>query len=343
MTPKPSTQIAPARVSRMLTADEFQRLAEVPPEVEWFANLTNAHTRRAYENAVKDFMRFAGIVRSEEFRTVTRAHVIAWRDDLRTRVTRRGEAWSDASIRHRLSALAALFEYLCDQNAVTHNPVKGVARPKSESGEGKTPALGDHQARKLLDAPDASRSKNFRQGRLSDADDGIRSKRDRAILSTLLFHALRREELCKLKVKDFRHTRKAVPHLKVSGKGGKTRYLPLHPGTHALIHEYIEAAGHGADDTGALFRPLRNTATGELDKAITPDGVYKLVRGYSTELGFKIGAHALRATAATNALDHEADIAKVQEWLGHANIATTRIYDHRRTRPEDSPTFKVTY
>jgi integrase/recombinase XerD len=57
----------------------------------------------------------------------------------------------------------------------------------------------------------------------------------------------------------------------------------------------------------------------------------------------EIGAHALRATAATNALDHQADIAKVQEWLGHANIATTRIYDHRKTRPEDSPTFKVNY
>ena len=79
------TEIAPARVSRMLTAAEFQQLADVPPEVEWFANLTNAHTRRAYENAVKDFMRFAGIVRPEEFRTVTRAHVIAWRDELRTR------------------------------------------------------------------------------------------------------------------------------------------------------------------------------------------------------------------------------------------------------------------
>jgi integrase/recombinase XerD len=71
--------------------------------------------------------------------------------------------------------------------------------------------------------------------------------------------------------------------------------------------------------------------------------LYKLVRAYSAALGFEIGAHALRATAATNALDHQADIAKVQEWLGHANIATTRIYDHRRTRPEDSPTFKVAY
>ncbi|RAS23891.1 tyrosine-type recombinase/integrase [Paraburkholderia bryophila] len=55
------------------------------------------------------------------------------------------------------------------------------------------------------------------------------------------------------------------------------------------------------------------------------------------------GVHSLRATAATNALEHEADIAKVQEWLGHANIATTRLYDRRKSRPEDSPTFKVAY
>lgn len=53
--------------------------------------------------------------------------------------------------------------------------------------------------------------------------------------------------------------------------------------------------------------------------------------------------HALRATAATNALDHDAHITKVQKLLGHANMATTRIYDRRRVKVEDSPTFKVTY
>jgi integrase/recombinase XerD len=134
-----------------------------------------------------------------------------------------------------------------------------------------------------------------------------------------------------------------VPHLKVAGKGEKTRYLPLHPGTNELIHDYLVAAGHGEDENGALFRPLKNNRTHRLDRALPPDGIYKLVRGYSALLGFEVGAHALRATAATNALDHQADIAKVQEWLGHANIATTRIYDHRKTRPEDSPTFKVAY
>jgi hypothetical protein len=86
-------------------------------------------------------MRFTGIRRPEEFRVVTRAHVIAWRDELAQR------GLGGSTVRHRLSALAALFEYLCDKNAVAHNPAKGVERPKSESGEGKTPAIADHQAR----------------------------------------------------------------------------------------------------------------------------------------------------------------------------------------------------
>jgi site-specific recombinase XerD len=81
--------------------------------------------------------------------------------------------------------------------------------------------------------------------------------------------------------------------------------------------------------------------------ALTHDSVYlEVVLKYLKKLsitGENMGPHVMRATAATNALDNGADIAKVQEWLGHANIATTRIYDHRKTRPEDSPTFKVSY
>jgi site-specific recombinase XerD len=308
--------------ARLLTAAEFQRLADVPPEVEWFKNIRNPNTKRAYENAIKDFMLFTGIKRPEEFRLVTPAHVIAWRDDLGDRIL------NGTTIRHRLAALSSLFQYLCDKNAVSHNPVKGVKRPRTETEEGKTPAIADHQARKLLVAP---------------AEKSLKGVRDRSILATLLYHALRREELCKLTVRDFMHERGGVRHLRVSGKGEKTRYVPLHGVAKDLIEDYLKKAGHGADPTGALFRPLRNSQGGGREKAITPDGVYKLVRKYSAALGFEIGAHALRATAATNALDHNADIAKVQEWLGHANISTTRIYDHRKTRPEDSPTFKVAY
>ena len=311
--------IAPG-ADRRLTAVQFRGLADVPSELEWFANIDNKSTRRAYENALQDFMRFAGIFKPGEFRIVTRSHVIAWRDDLVAR------ALSGMTVRHRLAALSSLFEHLCESNAVTHNPVKGVKRPPVESYEGKTPALGDHQARALLEAPDGI---------------SLKGKRDRAILATLLYHALRREELCKLTIKDLQD-RRGVAHLKVSGKGSKTRYVPLHPAAGGLIVDYLEADGRPLEATGALFRAVGNRAGG-LAKAITADAIYKIVRGYSAKLGFEIGAHALRATAATNALDHQADIAKVQEWLGHANIATTRIYDHRKTRAEDSPTFKVAY
>ena len=78
---------------------------------------------------------------------MTRAHVIAWRKDLEAR------GLAPASIRRKLSALSALFDYLCERNAVAGNPVDGVKRPMANGNEGSTPALGDAQARKLLDAP----------------------------------------------------------------------------------------------------------------------------------------------------------------------------------------------
>ena len=57
-------QIVPVTpTNRLLTSAEFHRLADVPPEVEWFANLGNAHTRRVDQNAIRDFMLFTGIGR----------------------------------------------------------------------------------------------------------------------------------------------------------------------------------------------------------------------------------------------------------------------------------------
>lgn len=53
--------------------------------------------------------------------------------------------------------------------------------------------------------------------------------------------------------------------------------------------------------------------------------------------------HGLRSTTAANALEHEADIAKAQGWLGHANISTTCLYDRRGKRAEDSLVYKVKY
>jgi site-specific recombinase XerC len=250
--------------------------------------------------------------------------ILAWRAQLESRLV------AGSTIRRKLAALSSLFEYLCERNAVETNPVKGVKRPKVETYEGKTPAIGDHQARQLLDAPDPST---------------LKGKRDRAILSVFLFHGLRRAELCGLRVRDIEE-RRGVRHLVVRGKGGKTRYVPLHANAAERIADYLQMAGHSEDRPGALFRPIQNARGCGTECALSADGVYAAIRTYGAQVGLtmeRFAPHALRATAATNALDHEADISKVQEWLGHANIATTRIYDRRKMRPEDSPTFKISY
>jgi site-specific recombinase XerD len=311
-----------------LTPTQYGTLADVPPELEWLANITNPKTRRAYKNDVSEFSKFVGLREAAELRTVTRAHVIAWRKDLELRQL------ADTSIRRKLSALSSLFDYLCERNAVVGNPVDGVKRPTANGNEGSTPALGDVQARKLLDAP---------------PEDTLKGKRDRAILATLLYHGIRREELCRLRVKDLQ-SRQGVVHLRVKGKRDKVRFVPLHTAAQRLIDGYLSMAGHGADSAGPLFRPVKNNRTSEkLDRPLDPSSLYRnIVRHYGLATGINaevngLCVHSLRATAATNALSHQADIAKVQEWLGHANVSTTRLYDRRKTRPEDSPTFRVQY
>jgi integrase/recombinase XerD len=97
----------PTPVSQgLLTRKEFQQFADVPPELEWFANIDNARTRRAYQIDLKDFMHFVGILNSSDFRMVTRAHLIAWRKDLEQRQL------GGATIRRKLAALSSLCEYL---------------------------------------------------------------------------------------------------------------------------------------------------------------------------------------------------------------------------------------
>ena len=312
-----------------LTMAEFTQLSEVPPAITWFANLDNPQTRRAYQNDVKEFMTFAGIEDPHGFRQIGRGHVLAWRYALEKRRNPKGLPLSGATIRRKLSALSSLFDALCEANAVYGNPVEGVKRPKVASQEGSTPAIGDHQARALLAAPD---------------ELTLQGLRDRAILATLLYHALRRAELCALHLVDLQE-RRGIRHLRVLGKGSKIRFVPLHPAAAGAIAAYFEVAGHGDDKTAPLFQPVSNN-TRNTRKPITPDGVYRILAKYARMVGIDVdgfGPHSLRATAITNALENDADLEKVQDWVGHANISTTRMYDRRQQRAEDSPTFKVAY
>jgi hypothetical protein len=74
--------------------------------------------------------------------------------------------------------------------------------------------------------------------------------------------------------------------------------------TQGALIAWRDAAGY-IDDNSALFRPIRNNRIGLLEKALTPDPIYKLVRRYSADLGFDICAYALRSSPAANGLTVE--------------------------------------
>lgn len=134
----------------------------MPAAVEWFANIDNPRTRRAYQNDLEDFCSFVGLTGADEFRAAARAHVLAWRP-----------AGNSASGRgHDLAQTGRAGQPVRSSPWRTMplpvgNPVHGVKRPKIETNEGKTPALGDDQAKRLLDAPDTETVKGVRDRAIS--------------------------------------------------------------------------------------------------------------------------------------------------------------------------------
>ena len=165
------------------------------------------------------------------------------------------------------------------------------------------------------------------------------------ILATLLYHGLRREELCKLRMRDLQQ-REGVLHFRVHGKGDKTRYIPVGLKAQRLITEYLEDAKHGDDIEGPLFRPVReNQNAKESRRHLAPIAIDRVLRKYARSIGLERGysAHSMRATFITTALDNGASLEDVQSAAGHADPSTAKLYDRRGYNPEKSASFFANY
>jgi DNA invertase Pin-like site-specific DNA recombinase len=153
------------------------------------------------------------------------------------------------------------------------------AAKQSDAGEAGTPSPAEPQG--LIDAPPA---------------DKLKGVRDRAIMATLHYHDIRREELSRLRVKDLR-TRRGILHLRITDKRGKIRFVPLNASAQGRIERYLKLAGHGSDRDGALFRPVKNSR-GRLDRPIDHTSVSRnVVRKYRVATGITDDLHGLRTHA----------------------------------------------
>ena len=128
------------------------------------------------------------------------------------------------------------------------HPQIGCSKP-TDSATSETPVdcnegcapLDDWYARKLLDSPPAHTLKGMR---------------DRAIMATLHYHDIRREELCRLRVKDL-HMRRDVLHFSITDKRTEmTRFVPVNPEAQRRIEDYLMLAGHKDDAEGSPVPPF---------------------------------------------------------------------------------------
>ena len=305
----------------------FFALLDDPWSKTGWITLISPASRAAKRRTLTNFISWFKIRTMEDIQKIKREDIIEWRDAmLGPKDDRR---YAIRTVKRNMATISKFLELLCDNKILEINVVQGVERPKLNSTEGATQAINAAQAKDLLDAPDPKT---------------LKGKRDRAILATFLFHALRRSELCNLKVKDILD-RDGIKQLKIHGKGDKERYVPVHPVAITESPTISMPVVMVNNKESPIFKSLSNNGMNS-GKGISPIAVYELVIKYGQKVGIDtshFSPHSLRATAATNTLINGEDIRKVQHWLGHASIQTTAMYDKRDHRPEDSPTFRVRY
>lgn len=302
----------------------LQALAAIPEETLWIERHHSPYTRKAYRAHVAEFMRFLGIRTSDELRLVGQAAVVAWKRALEERGAK------PTTVRTKLAALSSLFSHLVRQQVLRFNPCADIERPEVNRREGTTAAFSTAEAKRLMDAPDPL---------------SLEGLRDRAILSLGLQAGPRRSSIVRLKVRDF-HRSQGFDCLRFTWKGGRAHVLPLHASTAQRIREYLEAAGHGEDLDGPLFRPLRRASGSDrLERALSPEAINRILKRYCRELGIegRFSAHSMRTTFITRTLENGASLEEVQRAAGHADPDTTKLYDRRGFNPERAATFFANY
>jgi integrase/recombinase XerC len=207
-----------------------------------------------------------------------------------------------SSIGRKLAAIRSFFRFLLRRGTITRNPAELVATPKKEQ---RLPFhLDIDQTTSLMEAPD---------------DDNKYARRDRAILELLYSSGLRVSELTGLNIGELDLTGGMV---RVTGKGGKERIVPVGSRALAALQEYL-GQRPGVEAGSALFLNTRGERINRRSVARIVDLHVLRIAAFK-----RISPHTLRHTFATHLLEGGADLRAIQELLGHASLSTTQKYTH---------------
>ena len=203
------------------------------------------------------------------------------------------------SINRKLSAIRSFYRYLNRHGIVNIQPATAVRSFKLPR---KLPTfLTEAEMERLFELTDLS-------------------LRDRAILELLYGTGMRASELCNLKLHDIDWEREII---RVHGKGGKQREIPLTRTALRWLREYVQTGDKIKMDELGLFLSRKGTP-------ITTRTLQRIVKKHLMKVSHKTGIspHTLRHTYATHLLNRGCDLRTVQLLLGHRSIASTQIYTH---------------
>jgi site-specific recombinase XerD len=231
-----------------------------------------------------------------------------------------------STIQRRIASIRGFFEWLIALKLLQANPAhRSVVRRVRRVSMKDRPitVLTADQARSLIDAA---------------RYPGEAAPRDHAMINVMLHCVLRRSEVAGM---DFEHVRRIGSYWVVdlpATKGGADQFVKIPDRVQEIVAEM--ASGYGIS-SGPLWRSLsRNDSRG---RRLSPGSVYRIVKRTAERaaLSEEIGAHTLRHTGCTLAIESGASIQQVQIHARHKNIETTMTYVHQRDKLRDSAADKI--
>jgi integrase/recombinase XerC len=251
------------------------------------------HTRRAYLSDLGQLAAFLleGSIALDD----------ATRDDLRAFLASRFGSNSAATLARKQASLRAFYEHRVRMGHIADSPARRLVFPKRRVSLPNVVSVDDCFA--LLQAPSEKTAAGLR---------------DRCALELLYGAGLRVSELVRLEVADIQDG-----VLRVRGKGGKERIVPLVAKAGEALQRYLARRAELSPRNGALFLNRRGGR-------LTSRSVARHLVRYALIAGARrhVHPHALRHSFATHLLDMGADLRGIQELLGHASLSTTQRYTH---------------